>query len=79
VGHRPESREPPTSAGEVDDAGVVLRTGSTEELTQAMERLLRFDDQRQRLGALGRQRSGAYNVGRLGRETAAVYGRALVA
>ncbi|HEY8678052.1 MAG TPA: glycosyltransferase family 1 protein [Candidatus Dormibacteraeota bacterium] len=63
----------------VDDAGVVLRTGSTEELTQAMERLLRFDDQRQRLGALGRQRSGAYNVGRLGRETAAVYGRALVA
>jgi len=41
--------------------------------------LLRFDAERLRLGELGLERSGSYSVGRLGRETAEVYRRALVA
>ncbi len=63
----------------VDDAGVVLRTESVEELTQAMERLLRFDDERVRLRTAGLQRSKAFSVERLGRETAEVYRQALAA
>src|SRR5437588_512117 len=35
----------------VGDAGVVLRSESVEELTQSMERLLRFDDEARRLHA----------------------------
>jgi len=63
----------------VDDAGVVLRTESVEELTQAMERLLRFDDERARLRDAGLKRSTAFSVTRLGRETAEVYRQALAA
>jgi glycosyltransferase involved in cell wall biosynthesis len=63
----------------VDDAGAVLRTESVEELTQAMERLLRFDDERVRLRNAGLQRSKAFSVERLGRETAEVYRQALAA
>ncbi len=63
----------------VDDAGVVLRTESIEELTQAMERLLRFDDERARLSDAGLARSKAFSVTRLGRETAEVYRQALAA
>lgn len=63
----------------VDDAGVVLRTESVEELTQAMERLLRFDDEQVRLRNAGLRRSKAFSVERLGRETAEVYRQALAA
>jgi glycosyltransferase involved in cell wall biosynthesis len=63
----------------VDDAGVVLRSESVEELTQAMERLLRFDDEQLRLRHAGLQRSTAFSVERLGRETAEVYRQALAA
>jgi len=63
----------------VDDAGVVLRTESVEELTQAMERLLRFDDEQARLRNAGLQRSRAFSVERLGRETAEVYRQAFAA
>jgi glycosyltransferase involved in cell wall biosynthesis len=63
----------------VDDAGVVLRTESVEELTQAMERLLRFDAEQLRLRNAGLARSTAFSVERLGRETAEVYRQALAA
>jgi alpha-1,3-rhamnosyl/mannosyltransferase len=63
----------------VDDAGVVLRTESVEELTQAMERLLRFDAEQLRLRNAGVTRSKAFSVERLGRETAEVYRQALAA
>ncbi|HEV2014609.1 MAG TPA: glycosyltransferase family 1 protein [Candidatus Dormibacteraeota bacterium] len=63
----------------VEDAGVVLRTDSVEELTQAMERLLRFDADQVRLRDAGLQRSKAFSVERLGRETAEVYRQALAA
>jgi glycosyltransferase involved in cell wall biosynthesis len=69
----------PALAELVEQSGIVLRTESTEELTQAIERLLRFDAERLRLGELGLERSGGYSVGRLGRETAEVYRRALAA
>lgn len=63
----------------VADAGVVLRTESIEELTQAMERLLRFDGEQQRLRDAGLARSKAFSIARLGRETAEVYRQALAA
>jgi glycosyltransferase involved in cell wall biosynthesis len=61
----------------VDEAGVVLRTEGVEELTQAMERLLRFDNDQRRLRQAGLQRSTAFSIERLGRETAEVYRQAL--
>ena len=63
----------------VDQAGVVLRTESVEELTQAIERLLRFDNEQRRLREAGLKRSTAFSVERLGRETAEVYRQALAA
>jgi alpha-1,3-rhamnosyl/mannosyltransferase len=63
----------------VDDAGVVLRTESVEELTQAMERLLRYEDEPRRLRQAGLQRAKSFNVDRLGRETKEVYLQALAA
>jgi glycosyltransferase involved in cell wall biosynthesis len=63
----------------VDDAGVVLRTEGVEELTQAMERLLRFEAEQLRLRQAGLTRSKAFSVERLGRETAEVYRQALAA
>ena len=63
----------------VADAGVVLRTESIEELTQAMERLLRFAGEQQRLRDAGLARSKAFSIARLGRETAEVYRQALAA
>ena len=63
----------------VDEAGVVLRTEGVEELTQAMERLLRFENDQRRLRQAGLQRSTAFSVERLGRETAEVYRQALAA
>ncbi len=69
----------PALAELVADAGVVLRTESIEELTQAMERLLRFEDEQARLSDAGLVRSQAFSVTRLGRETAEVYQQALAA
>jgi len=63
----------------VADAGVVLKTESIEELTQAMERLLRFDDEQSRLREAGLARSRAFSIARMGRETAEVYRQALAA
>src|SRR5213082_1158261 len=60
----------------VDDAGIVLRTESVEELTQAMERLLRFEGEASRLQAAGLKRATAFSVDRIGRETAEVYRQA---
>jgi len=67
----------PALAELVAESGLVLRTESTEELTQAIERMLRFDSERLRLGELGLERSGSYSVGRIGRETLEVYRRAM--
>ena len=69
----------PALAELVADSGTVLKTESTEELTQAIERLLRFDAERLRLGEAGLERSGSYSVGRIGRETVEVYRRAMAA
>jgi glycosyltransferase involved in cell wall biosynthesis len=69
----------PALAELVEESGLILRTESTEELTQAIERLLRFDAERLRLGELGLERSGSYSVGRIGRETMEVYRRAMAA
>ena len=63
----------------VADAGVVLRTESIEELTQAMERLLRFEGDQNRLRQAGLARSKTFSIARLGRETAEVYRQALAA
>jgi glycosyltransferase involved in cell wall biosynthesis len=63
----------------VDEAGVVLRSESVEELTQSMERLLRFEDEARRLHAAGLQRATAFSVERIGRETAEVYRQAFAA
>ena len=63
----------------VDDAGVVLRTESVEELTQAMERLFRFEKEAGKLRDAGLQRSKTFNLDRMGRETAEVYRQALAA
>src|SRR5947209_12245271 len=63
----------------VADAGVVLRTESVEELTQAMERILRFDKEQARLRHAGLARAKTFSVARLGRETAEVYRQALAA
>jgi alpha-1,3-rhamnosyl/mannosyltransferase len=63
----------------VGEAGVVLTTESVEELTQAMERLLRFEDDRRRLREAALRRANVFSVERLGRETAEVYRQALAA
>jgi glycosyltransferase involved in cell wall biosynthesis len=63
----------------VDDAGVKLRTNSAEELTQAMERLLRFDNEQRRLREAALLRASAFSVERLGKETAEAYRQALAA
>jgi glycosyltransferase involved in cell wall biosynthesis len=69
----------PALAELVDDAGVVLRSESVEELTQAMERLLRFDQEQARLREAGLARSKDFSISRLGRETAEVYRQAIAA
>jgi glycosyltransferase involved in cell wall biosynthesis len=63
----------------VDEAGVVLQTESVEELTQAMERLLRFEEDRMRLSRAGLRRASSFSQARLGRETAEVYRQSLAA
>ena len=63
----------------VGEAGVVLRTESVEELTRALERLLRFEDERRRQAQLALERAAEFSVGRLGAETVDVYEQALQA
>jgi glycosyltransferase involved in cell wall biosynthesis len=63
----------------VDEAGVQLRTDAPEELTQAMERILRFDGEQRRLREAGLARATAFSVRRLGEETAEAYRQALAA
>jgi len=63
----------------IQDAGVVLETDGVEELTQAMERLLRFEADAERLREAGLRRATVFNVERIGRETAEVYRQALSA
>lgn len=63
----------------VGEAGVVLRTESVEELTRAIERLLRFEDVRRQQGQLALDRAAEFSVERLGVQTAEVYEQALAA
>jgi glycosyltransferase involved in cell wall biosynthesis len=63
----------------VADAGLVVRSDGVEELTQAMERLLRFEDEARRLRDAGLKRAATFTVERLGRETAEVYRQAVAA
>lgn len=63
----------------VEDGGVVLRTDTVEELTQAMERLLRFDAEPRRLKAAALKRAAQYSLERLGMQTLKVYQEALAA
>jgi glycosyltransferase involved in cell wall biosynthesis len=62
-----------------EDAGVALRTDSVEELTQAIERLLRYDKERERLKAAALKRASQYSLKRLGLQTVQVYREALAA
>ena len=52
---------------------------SVEELTRALERLLRFEDERRRQAQLALERAAEFSVGRLGAETVDVYEQALQA
>jgi glycosyltransferase involved in cell wall biosynthesis len=61
----------------VGEAGVVLRTDTIEELTQAMERLLRFEAERESLSRRALDRAAAFTPAQLGRQTAEVYRAAL--
>jgi len=63
----------------VDGAGLVLQTSAPAELTQAIERLLRSDASRARLGEQARARAREYTPRRLGEATARVYVEALAA
>ncbi len=61
----------------VGDAGVVLQTADPAELTQAVERLLRFESAREPLRQRGQARARQYTPRRLGEGTARVYQEAL--
>ena len=61
----------------VGDAGVVLATADPAELTQAVERLLRFESAREPLRQRGLARARQYTPRRLGEATVRVYGEAL--
>jgi glycosyltransferase involved in cell wall biosynthesis len=61
----------------VGEAGVVLRTDTVEELTQAMERLLRFDAERESLSRRALERAAQFTPAQLGKQTAEVYRSAL--
>jgi len=63
----------------VDEAGVTLRTDTAQELTVAMERLLRFEDEQRRLREAALRRAREFSVRRLGNETAEAYRQALAA
>lgn len=61
----------------VGDAGVVLQTDTPAELTQAIERLLRFEGAGAELRQRGEARARQYSPRRLGEATARVYEEAL--
>jgi glycosyltransferase involved in cell wall biosynthesis len=61
----------------VGDAGVVLQTADPAELTQAIERLLRFAADRDALRQRGLGRARQYTPRRLGEATVRVYQEAL--
>jgi glycosyltransferase involved in cell wall biosynthesis len=61
----------------VGDAGVVLQTADPAELTQAIERLLRFAPDRDALRQRGLARARQYTPRRLGEATVRVYQEAL--
>ncbi|TMD13094.1 MAG: glycosyltransferase family 4 protein [Chloroflexi bacterium] len=63
----------------VGDAGVVVPSPDVEALTQAIERLLRFEDERQALQRRGMVRASQFSAQRLGQQTAEVYRQALSA
>lgn len=63
----------------VQDAGIVLRTQAADELTRAIERLLRFEDERRRYQELGAKRAAGFTARRLGMQTLEVYQEALAA
>ncbi len=61
----------------VSDAGIVLRTGAVVELTRAIERLLRFEDERRHLQELALARASTFSSKRIGEQTAEVYQQVL--
>ena len=61
----------------VQGAGIVLTGPSVEELTQALEGMLRFDDERRRYQELALARAAGYTSRHLGLRTAAAYAEAL--
>jgi alpha-1,3-rhamnosyl/mannosyltransferase len=63
----------------VGEAGVVVPGASVEDLTRSIERLLRSDADRERLGARALDRARAYSTQRLGAQTLEVYRQALSA
>ncbi|HYM49780.1 MAG TPA: glycosyltransferase family 1 protein [Candidatus Limnocylindrales bacterium] len=63
----------------VADAGVVVSSPEVEALTQAVERVLRFDDERKDLQQRALVRASQFSARRLGEQTAAVYRQALSA
>ena len=63
----------------VGDAGVVVATPEVEALTQAIERVLRFDAERQDLKRRALGRASQFSARRLGEQTADVYRQALSA
>lgn len=63
----------------VSDSGIVLRTPAADELTQAIERMLRFDEERRHYQELGLKRAADFTAKRLGMRTVEVYREALAA
>jgi glycosyltransferase involved in cell wall biosynthesis len=63
----------------VGDAGVVVSASGVEPLTQAIERLLRFEEERQALRRRGLERASHFSARRLGQQTVEVYRQALSA
>lgn len=61
----------------VGDAGVGVTGDTVEDLTRAIERLLRFDGEREQLGTRALARAQAYSCERLGAQTVEVYRQAL--
>jgi glycosyltransferase involved in cell wall biosynthesis len=61
----------------VNGAGITVKGETVEELTRAIERLLRFEEERARFQKLSLARAAEFSPRRLGEKTAQVYEAAL--